>query len=93
MFAAFSDEVALRLTFNQSGDRAIRVNIQMMRIFTRMREILITHKDILLKIEQIEKQVMHHDEEIQMIFTALEELLNPPPQPGKPIGFKVSKGK
>jgi len=53
-----------------------------------MREILLTHKDILIKLEQFEKQVIKNSEEIQLIFKALKQLLNPLQVPRKQIGFK-----
>jgi len=71
-----------------NSERAIKVNIQIMRIYTKMRELLLTHKDILLKLEQLERQVVQNSEDIQMIFAALKELLNPPQEPPRPrIGF------
>lgn len=71
-----------------SSDRAIEVNIRIIRIFTRLREMLLTHTDILLKMEQLEKQVVQNSDDIQMIFTALKELLNPPQEPRNRIGFR-----
>lgn len=60
-----------------------------------MRETLSTNKDILLKMEQWEKNMIKQDgkqvkneEDIQIIFKALKKLFNPPPQPGERIGFK-----
>ena len=49
---------------------------------------LLTHKDILLKLEQLENKVSSHDENIQMIFEALKQLLSPPKEPRKRMGFK-----
>ncbi len=51
---------------------------------------LLTHKYILLKREQLERQVVQNNTEIQLIFDALNELINPPIEPRKPIGFKIS---
>lgn len=60
-----------------------------------MRAMILTNKDILLKIEQIEKNMMKqdgkmkkYDEDIQVIFTALKQLINPPQPPRTRIGFK-----
>ena len=76
-------------------DRAIEVNIRIIRIFTKLREMLLTQKDILLKLEKIEKELMKQDsktakneDNIQLIIGALKKLINPPPQPRKKIGFK-----
>lgn len=62
-----------------------------MRIFTRIREVLLTHKDILLKLEQLERKVAGHDDDVQIIFTYLKQLLNPPNPPRKRIGFKTGQ--
>ena len=66
------------------------MNIKIIDVFVRRREMLVTHKDILLKLEQLEKQVVQNRDEIQMIFSALKELINPPQEPRPPIGFKLS---
>ena len=84
----FTEQGVAMLSGVLNSDRAIEVNIRIIRIFTKLREILFTHKDILLKLEQLEKKVTAHDENIQMIFSALKQLLNPPKTPRKRIGFK-----
>jgi len=78
-----------------NSERAIAVNIQVIRVFTKMREMLLTHKDILVKLEQIEKTLLQqdvkmdkHEEDIQIIFGALKKLLNPPPEQRPRIGFR-----
>lgn len=48
---------------------------------------LLTHKDILLKLEQLEKQVVNNKEDISVIFEALKQLLSPPKKERKPIGY------
>ena len=67
---------------------AIEVNIQIIRVFTKLKEMLLTNKDILLKLEQLEKKATTNDADIQMIFEALKQLLSPPREPRKRIGFK-----
>jgi hypothetical protein len=84
----FTEHGAVMLASVLNSDRAIEVNIQIVRIFTKMKEMLLTDKDILLKLEQLENKVTSHDENIQMIFEALKQLLNPPKEPRKRIGFK-----
>ena len=85
---AFTEHGAVMLASVLNSDRAIEVNIQIVRIFTRIREMLLTNKDILLKLEILEKKGQRHDEDIQMIFKALKGLLNPPREPRQRIGFK-----
>jgi phage regulator Rha-like protein len=84
----FTEYGAVMLASVLNSDRAIEVNIQIVRIFTQMREMLLTHKDILLKLEQLEQKVNRHDEAIQLIFGYLKQLLNPPQEPRLRIGFK-----
>ncbi|HVW63052.1 MAG TPA: ORF6N domain-containing protein [Puia sp.] len=92
---AFTEQGVAMLSSVLNSQTAIEVNIQIIRIFTRMREMLLTHKDILVKLEQVEKQLLQqdarmnkHEEDIQMIFEALKELLNPPIEPRPRIGFR-----
>lgn len=84
----FTEQGVAMLSTVLNSERAIKVNIQIMRIYTKMRELLLTHKDILLKLEQLERQVVQNSEDIEMIFTALKQLLNPPQPPRQMIGFK-----
>jgi len=79
-----------------SSDTAIEVNIQIVRIFSRIREVLLTHKDVLLKLEQLEQKILKqeekgnkHEEEIQIVFQALKKLIEQPATPRKRIGFKM----
>ena len=89
----FTEQGVAMLSGVLNSDIAIKVNIRIIRIFTRLREMLLTHKDILLKLEQLERQVVQNSAEIQMIFAALKELLHPPQQPRPRIGFRRSNEK
>ena len=84
----FTEQGVTMLSCILSSDRAIDVNIQIIRIFTKMKEMLLTNKDILLKMEKIERKLTEHDEDIKLIFEYLKKLLNPPQEPRKRIGFK-----
>ena len=64
------------------------VNIQIIRIFSRMRQLMLNNKDILLKLEKLEREVASHDEKIKLIFENLKKLLIQPKQPRVPIGYK-----
>jgi len=68
--------------------RAIETNIHIIRVFIKMREMLLTHKDILLKLEKFEKQLVTNSEDIQSIFKVLKQLINPQGEPRRLIGFK-----
>ena len=85
---AFTEHGAVMLASVLNSERAIEVNIQIVRVFTKMRELLLTHKDILLQLEKIEKKLSGHDEDILLIFKYLKQLLNPPQPPRRKIGFR-----
>ena len=53
-----------------------------------MRELLFTHKDILLQLEKMENKLTRHDDDIALIFEYLKQLLDPPQTPRRKIGFK-----
>jgi phage regulator Rha-like protein len=93
----FTEQGATMLSCVLNSERAISVNILIIRVFTKLREMVSTHKDILIKLEQIEKAMLlqdskmnKHEEEIQAILEALKELLNPPTEPRPRIGFRRS---
>jgi hypothetical protein len=88
---AFTEQGVAMLSSVLNSERAVLVNIHIIRVFTRMRELLSTHKDVLLKLEQLERAVVQHDGEIKAIFDHLRELLNPPSEPRRKIGFKTGK--
>ena len=85
---AFTEQGVAMLSGVLTSDIAIEVNVRIIRIFTRLREMLLTHTDILLKLEQLEKQVVQNSDDIQMIFSALKELLSPPAEPRPRVGFR-----
>lgn len=85
---AFTEQGVSMLSSVLNSPTAIAVNIRIIRVFAKMKEMLLTHKDILLKLEKIENKVNMHDENIQMIFEALKQLLNPPPKPRNKIEYK-----
>ena len=90
---AFTEHGVLMLSSVLNSDQAIAVNIHIIRVFAKMRELLSTHRDVLLKLEKMEKEINIHDQDIQMIFKYLKELLNPKSGPMRKIGFKRSNEK
>jgi hypothetical protein len=74
-----------------TGDRAISVNIAIMRAFVKLRELMASHKDLAHKLDALERKYTRHDQEIQVIFKAIKKLLEPPSAPTKrAIGFRAS---
>ena len=70
----FTEQGVAMLSSILNSDRAITVNIQIIRIFSRMREMLVAHKDIVEKLMQIEQKFADHDEKIMLIFEYLKRL-------------------
>ncbi len=68
--------------------RAIQVNIQIMRTFTQLRKMLLTHEDLKRKIESMEKK---YDEQFQIVFEAIKQLLSEEDKPKKKIGYTVKE--
>ena len=71
-----------------NSKRAIGVNIRIMRVYTKMREMILTQKDVLLKLEQLERNDISQDEQLEIIFSTLKELLTQPKAARKLIGFR-----
>ena len=69
--------------------RAIQVNIMIMRAFVKLKELLLTHKDLAIKLEALERKYADHDEKIQKIFEAIRQLMLPPKEPKRRIGFQT----
>ncbi len=89
---AFTEHGVLMLANVLKSEQAITMSIRIIEIFVKLRETLLTNKDILLKLEQLERKAVQHDGDIKLIFKYLKELLSPPTEPSRKIGFK-QKGK
>ena len=88
---AFTEQGVAMLSSVLRSKRAIEVNIAIMRAFVKLRELLITHKELARKLQDFEQQLKGHDEQIQTIFEAIQQLLTPLEQPRKKIGFEVKE--
>jgi hypothetical protein len=97
---AFTEQGVTMLSCVLSSERAIEVNIHIIRVFTRLRKMLLGNQDILLKLEQLDKKIINlgfdvkmHDGEIETIFELIKEIMDEkkkPQAPRTPIGFKVT---
>ena len=86
----FSEHGILMLSSVLGSDQAINVNIQIMRIFTKIREMLTDNLSLKLDIEDIKKKLVNQDKNIELVFTYLDELIEKQdnPKPKKKIGYK-----
>lgn len=80
----FTEQGVAMLSSVLKSKRAAQVNIQVMRAFVRMRELLSEHADLKKKIEGMEKK---YDSQFRVVFDAIRRLLEPPRKPRKRIGF------
>lgn len=87
---AFTEHGILMLSSVLRSDRADKVNMLIIDTFVKLNEMLLTHKDILLKLEEMEKKVAGQDEKILMIFNYLKEFIKDQEEPRKEIGFKTN---
>ena len=95
----FTEQGVTMLSCILSSERAIQVNIHIIRVFTKLREMILTNRDILLKLEQLEKKIVNlgfdvkmHDGEIETIFDLIKEIIQEKEKPNAPraqIGFKT----
>ena len=84
----FTEHGVAMLSSVLNSERAISINIAIMRTFAKLRHILATHKDLAEKLDKLENKTKKHDENILVIFEAIRQLMDPPPAPPKPrIGF------
>lgn len=74
-----------------NSERAIQVNIQIMRAFVKLREMISAHTELTRKLKQLEKKIAGHDEDIQVIFEAIKQLMIPPEPKKRKIGFRREK--
>jgi len=86
---AFSEHGILMLSSVLNSERAVQVNIRIMRIFVKIREMLSAHKDLAHKLDQLEQKVSGHDVDIRQIFEAIRQLMEPPKEKRRKIGFGV----
>jgi phage regulator Rha-like protein len=84
----FTEQGVAMLSSVLNSERAVQVNIAIMRAFVKLREMLSTNKELALKLAQLERKMEKHDEEIKLIFDAIRELMKPPETKTKKIGFR-----
>ena len=86
----FTEQGVAMLSSALRSERAIHVNIQIMRVFTRLRQMVLDNKELRKELEKL-KQIT--DERFQIVFETLDQLLTPPDKPRKKIGFVVKEKK
>jgi hypothetical protein len=85
---AFTEQGISMLSSVLNSDRAIQVNIAILRTFVKLRQLLLHHKELAEKIEKLEQK---YDEQFELVFAALQEMIKEESQPRKRIGFRQSE--
>ena len=84
----FTEHGVAMLSSVLNSERAIKINILIIKAFVKLREIVTTHKELFNKLKELESKVEKHDEDISAILEAIRRLIAPPPEPPKRrIGF------
>lgn len=84
---AFTEQGVAMLSSVLKSERAIEVNIAIMRAFVRMRELLTSNKKMAQKLEELEQRLVKHDENFRIVFDAIKSLLKEEEKPKRKIGF------
>jgi phage regulator Rha-like protein len=86
---AFTEQGVAMLSSVLNSSRGIQVNIAIMRVFVKLREILSAHKELAYKLTELERRIEKHGGEIRSIFKAIRQLMAPPEKPRRRIGFNT----
>jgi hypothetical protein len=86
---AFTEQGIAMLSSVLKSKRAIAVNIEIMRAFVKLREMVASHKELAKKLQELEKK---YDAQFKVVFDAIHALLEPPKKPRRRIGFETSEG-
>ena len=87
----FTEHGAVMLASIINSERAIETNIQIVRVFTNIRQMLFDNSELRYEIEKIKKKVDNHSKNIELVFQYLDELLEKKVKPRRLIGFKIPK--
>ena len=87
----FTEQGVAMLSSVLKSKRAVQVNIQIMRTFVKLRDIISTHKELAQKLRELELKIESHDENITAIFEAINQLLAHEEKPKRKIGFEVKE--
>jgi hypothetical protein len=83
---AFTEQGVAMLSGVLTSPRAIKVNVEIMRAFVRLRKILVSHAELARKLEELEEK---YDSQFRVVFEAIRQLMAPPEEQRKKIGFQL----
>ena len=88
---AFTEQGVAMLSSVLNSERAIEVNIAVMRAFVHLRKMIASHTELARKLQELEQKLEGHDEQIHAIFEAIRQLMTPTEKTQKKIGFEVKE--
>jgi hypothetical protein len=87
----FSEHGVTMLSSVLNSQRAVQMNILIIRAFVKLREVLATHKDLARKMEELELQQKEHGQQLAAVYSIVKRLIDVPAKPQNPIGFRTDK--
>jgi len=90
---AFTEHGALMLGNVLKSSRAVEVSLIVVRAFVQLREILSTHKELAIKLEELDRKTSSHDQAIAGLIDAIRNLMQPSAGSSRPIGFTANISK
>jgi hypothetical protein len=90
---AFTEHGVLQLSNVLKSERASQISIKIIELFVKMREMLLTHKDILLQLEEMRKTIVGQEDRVDLIYNYLVQFMDLQKKPRTEIGFKSGKQK
>ena len=89
----FTEQGVAMLSSVLNSERAVEVNILIMRAFVHLRKMIASHDELAQKLSELEKHLKDHDDQIKAIFEAIQQLVAPPEKKKRKIGFEVKEGR
>jgi hypothetical protein len=88
---AFTEHGAIMVAAVLNSPRAVEMSVFVVRAFIRLRSLLAAHKELALKLSELERKLTHHDKQILAILDAIRQLMAPPIKPKRKIGFDLKE--
>ena len=87
----FTEHGVAMLSSVLNSERAVEINIEIMRAFVRLRGMILSNKDLARKLDALEHKLESHDVHIRSLFEAIRQLMTPPEPTKRRIGFLVKE--
>lgn len=87
----FTEQGVAMLSSVLNSERAVEINIEIMRAFVRLREMMLSNKDLARKLDALERKFESHDVHIRSLFEAIRQLMAPPEPKKRRIGFLIEE--